>query len=399
MVMDLSLIKVAPNALGSCKRCSTDPATLKIRQENLCLGCYSRYLTTKIVKRMETFRVRSLAPGKTRKLLLSLSFGISSAVLLHALTEHRDGQLAKSGRPGYDLHVVHVCEEKTPDVQEKLDAFRSKYQQHDYTVVSLFDAGNAEEGTNGSGSTHTRGSEDQGPANGEHQSYDEFNSHENGAPPLDLSVLVNSLTSASSRRDIQGIAQRERIVKEAKRLECEGILWGDTTTSLAEKVLAETAKGRGFSLPWLTNDGERPDGVPFYFPMRDLLRKELPAFAEAMYIVPGLVELDSHSSSTRTSGKNATIDGLMKEYFESVEENYPSIVANVVRTSSKLQSPNAVADMRICGLCGMPAEQLDATVPKTAGNEADDGFEDNSAQKAALLTLCYGCEQILHGPA
>src|SRR4051812_17162591 len=172
-----------------------------------------------------------------------------------------------------------------------------------------------------------------------------------------LDRLLLSLPSASSRSDITSILRTRLLVEVAKENGCESILWGDTTTRLAEKTLAETAKGRGFSLPWQVADGVSPFGVRFNYPVRDLLKKELITYATL--VSPPLTDLvisPSLAVPIVASSKSTTIDDLMTQYFESVEENYPSIVANVVRTSSKLK-PLTGEETTSCGLCGLPVAE------------------------------------------
>lgn len=343
--------------MGICKRCSINTANLKVRQDSLCTECFIKYVNTKVVKRMEAFRVRSLAPGQTRKLLLPLSLGISSVTLLHILDNHLEGQLTKSGRAGYTLHVVHIASDDEANLSDEvLLPFKNRFPQHEYSVIRSSPSSNT---------TATN---------------ETCNASNNQDTPLDLSSLLASVSSPSSRKDVELVHLRNRLVASATDLDCEGIIWGDTTTSLAEKVLAETAKGRGSNLPWLTNDGESPLGVPFYFPMKDLLRKELPAFAQAVGLVPDLVNLSKNTVAAPTSGKNASIDGLMKEYFESVEENYPSIVTNVVRTSSKLRAPSIAASDQRCQFCHMPINS----------HNVDVNPEES--------VLCHGCRQSLLTP-
>lgn len=303
---------------------------------------------------METFRVRNVADGQPRKVLLPMSLGVSSVSLLHILHDHIEGQIRKTGRAGYSLHVVHVAldEGEGPDLQP----FEARYPRHMFSTILL--DGN---------DTVVQNSR---------------------LADSDLSGLISSISTPSSRKDIQVVALRKRLVDEAHRLECDAILWGDTTTSLAEKILAETAKGRGFTLPWLTNDGESPLGLPFYFPMRDVLRKELLPFADFVGLGGEYVQGNGSLETTApVSMKNATIDDLMKDYFQSVEENYPSVVANVVRTSGKLHAGAGSEGLTSCSLCGMP---FDASLEDgTAGQAAQAEGTSNT------LDLCYGCNQTL----
>ena len=88
----------------------------------------------------------------------------------------------------------------------------------------------------------------------------------------------------------------------------------------------------------------------------------------------------------------------MTQYFESVEENYPSIVANVVRTGSKLEMPKQIGDDDACGLCGIP-------VAKGTDGIYGWGGDQTSANKAAKHglpaktqgILCYGCSRSING--
>ncbi|KAL8916443.1 MAG: hypothetical protein Q9208_008509 [Pyrenodesmia sp. 3 TL-2023] len=121
----------------------------------------------------------------------------------------------------------------------------------------------------------------------------------------------------------------------AEKHGCSGILYGDSTTRLAERTLSETAKGRGGSIPWLTADGQSPHAIKVVYPMRDLLRKEIAAYTAMTDPPLTPFILEGSSPVVVPSSKNTTIEDLMSQYFDSVEQNYPSIVANVVRTSSE----------------------------------------------------------------
>ena len=187
-----------------------------------------------------------------------------------------------------------------------------------------------------------------------------------------LAHLLTNLNSPTSKGDITGILLRKLVVSFAKRHNCEAILWGDSTTRLAERTLAETAKGRGASLPWIVADGETLHGVPFYYPMRDLLSKEITAFTT--FVEPPLADVIAiEAVKPIVSTKNTTIDDLMKQYFASVEREYPSIVANVVKTSGKLRATPLQEVEQQCELCDVP---LDGQAPERS-------------------RLCYGCIRTL----
>lgn len=102
------------------------------------------------------------------------------------------------------------------------------------------------------------------------------------------------------------------------------------------------------------------------------------------------------------SNKATTIDDLMIQYFESVEENYPSIVANVVRTSSKLVAgQTALSDGengssgKGCGVCGFPVEQGTDGINGWGGDQNDGSGIVRMDDAKGIL--CYGCSRSIYG--
>ncbi|KAJ9637850.1 Cytoplasmic tRNA 2-thiolation protein 2 [Coniosporium tulheliwenetii] len=283
-----------------------------------------------------------------------------------------------TGRKGFALCVLHVdtsTVEKDHSAVGQLEQLKERYPGHVYSsvpLVDVFTGKDIEEALEKLPVAHI--SEQEGPSMSNQSKLDE---------------LIASLASASSRADVISILRTKLIIRMAQKYDCEGILWGDSTTRLAEKTLAETAKGRGFSLPWQVSDGPSPYGITFNYPLRELLRKEL--LAHANMVSPSLTSLVVSQSATTqasTSVRNTTIDDLMKQYFESVEENYPSIVANVVRTSTKLEAPSAQATDKICRLCSLSVPDGLFGIHGWGGDQQE-AMSDSTDEPAR--GLCYGC--------
>ncbi|KAF1967972.1 hypothetical protein BU23DRAFT_542003 [Bimuria novae-zelandiae CBS 107.79] len=352
-----------------CRRCKETAAVLVVRKEPLCRDCFIRYVHTKVIKHMESFRVRNADPNHQRKLLLALSFGASSVSLLHILDEIRKRQASKTGRTGFTLSVIYVeSEGQIPD-QDLLARVPEAYPDYefDYKVPHWV-----------------------------------FNMVPENDKLLDLvppearnfssdgklMSLLKSLNSVTARADVISTLRTRLVVEHAKASGCEGILWGDSTTRLAEKTLAETAKGRGFSLPWHVADGQSPFGIAFNYPLGDLLKKELVSYVNVVGDhLPSLV-LESAPTQASMSSKNTTIDDLMKQYFESVEENFPSIVSNVVRTTGKLEATSTTTATPRCDLCSMPVSDGRFGINGWGGDQharLDTVGTSNGTQ------LCYGC--------
>ncbi|KAK5118980.1 hypothetical protein LTR62_000191 [Meristemomyces frigidus] len=332
-----------------CRRCQVATPTITVRTEPLCAACFTKYVSTKAVKRMESFRVRHAAAGSERVLLLALSFGACSTTLLHILSQHLAGQVERTGRTGFKLHVLHVDNLSSPEAECRISQVRARHPQHLYSSLPL------------SNVLLLNGVPEMLHIDGTEQDRD-------GS----LTNAIANLTSATSRDDMLQLLLRKLVVSFAKTTACEAILWGDSTTKLAERTLAETAKGRGFNIPRAVSDGESPLGIPFYFPMRDLLSKEIMAFTTL--VESPLDELViQRASKPIVSTKNTTIDDLMRQYFESVELEYPGIVANVVKTTGKLQAPPLSEVEQQCELCDAPL----------------------AGQAPERSRLCYGCIRLL----
>jgi cytoplasmic tRNA 2-thiolation protein 2 len=351
-----------------CKRCGVLEAVLSVRNEPLCGDCFGRYINTKVVKRMEAFRTRHAAEGEERELLLPLSLGASSVSLLHVLDRHLQGQRDRTGRTGFSLQLLFVGGPDCPVSTQvkRLELVRKRYPQYDFNTLELSDvfrfSTSSIDRTSDQAITQNR-----------------------------LDELLAAIPSATSRADVISILRTRLIVRFAKANNCEGVLWGSSTTKLAEIVLAETAKGRGFSLPWQVTDGLSPFGVPFFFPARDVLKKELIAHAEIDDT--GLKDLMEDTAFSLTeappSSKNTAIDILMKQYFESVEEHYPSIVSNVVRTSGKLEAPKW-DDARRCKLCQYPVDDALLGMKGWGGDQ-----QLHQEIDECEVGLCYGCARSL----
>ena len=323
--------------------------------------CFQKYVVTKVLKRLDSTKSRGGFNDPLHAFLVPVSFGVSSMSLLHILDQLLQHRKDQGRHAGYNLHVLFINESSVSDcafARETAEKLMQRYPLHAYTTVSLEDCATY--------SDQTR----------------KLPFEENQS----LSEYVSSLPSATSRMDFIDIARRQLIIAFAKRHQCTRVLFGDSTTRLAEKTLSETAKGRGVALPWLTADGNSL-GLNYIYPLRDLLKKELVDYSKALS--PPLTPLLSNTSTqTATSSKNMTIDGLMSQYFESVEKNYPSVVTNVVRTSDKLV-PSVISEgSESCSLCNCPI--VKETWGGDQGSAASLSVESFSELKTDP-SLCYGC--------
>mgnify|MGYP002620922317 CR=1 FL=1 len=244
--------------------------------------------------------------------------------------------------------------------------------------------------------------------------------------------------SPASREDLLRILTRQALIRAAKEKECRVLLVGHSTTAIAEMTLAEAAKGRGRGVSWLVRDGEayeegdeeeegesQPDGdgtkrivtkkkLLIHHPLRETLRHELSTYARLFSVHVGdrsFIPIDPSQSQTKqpavVSHRSLSIEDVMTRYFADVELQYPSIVANVARTTGKLlrageesftpaattqsQSDGKGKSLERCKICRMVLDE--------EGDERWNGEvgsiegEDGVGRKG----LCYGCRRALLG--
>jgi cytoplasmic tRNA 2-thiolation protein 2 len=353
------------------------------------------YVSNKCIRQLGLLSKETLpGPGEiSRRYLVGLSLGTSSSVLLHVLNEYASNILAKGQREPFQLCVVYVdtgmvADQATPETLEILKTYEERYPRLKIERIPLAAAIGLP-----TIDWSTLPSVSPGSDAGEQ-----------------LQHLLQQLPSPTSRTDMIRLFIRHILVSTAVRLRCQAVLFGHSTTALAETTLAETAKGKGFSLPWLINDGvlELPlihqpsseDGegklaMRIRYPLRELFRKELITYATLTE--PKLADIipanESSGAGAVVSHRDLSIDEVMTRYFHDVEDNYPSVVANVVRTTAKLDRVSAANDngQGPCVVCSMPLDEQ--------GDERWEGEigRDDLSTVDIKRRLCYGCRRSIQG--
>ncbi|KAI1094660.1 hypothetical protein F5B19DRAFT_499201 [Rostrohypoxylon terebratum] len=431
----------ATGASRPCNRCKEQEGTIELRvAEVVCKSCFAYYVSSKAIKRLEALQRETSAPrssgsgprGQRRpqRYLVGLSCGPSSTALLHVLTENVRQQRARGQKTArFEYIAVHVVDDALPSSSPALDsaeetsyvsAYRARFPDADLLSVPLSSA-LALQSIDWTALPSPPHSPDP---------------NSPFSPAQKLSSILALLPSATSRADIRRLLVRHILVATAAQRNCDALLLGHSTTSLAELTLSETAKGRGFSLPFLVNDGvvpvpsrldmteaaipsntdtnneshpstpvhpPVPTTLPIYSPLRELFRKELLTYLS--YTTPPLTLLlplsetgPATTNSAVVSHRDLSIDDVLSRYFSTVEASYPSVVANVVRTTGKLsRSDGPPSEKTTCGLCGAG---LDAQGDERWRGEIGPDIADADVARDGLQKkpqLCYGCERSVRG--
>ena len=365
----------------ACARCHAE-AVLFVRNEHFCSDCFLKYVGSKVLKRLESGKIRNGYNQPEKKVLVPTTLDLSSLCLLHMLHQQRRNRLEKNQHTGYFVQILYIDisvvegQELEEDIVSQLS---SKFPDHVISCARLEDIFSYDLDIKGDLPTKsTAGLQD-----------DHSTSRER------LKRLLNSTFSLTSKADLIDVLNRRLAYTYAARNACDSILLSDSTTKLAEKILSATAKGRGGTLPWLTANHFSADGLPVFYPMQDVLQKELVLYAQA--IDPPLLPRANQADGSRGNNlsQELSIDGLVGQYFASVEENYPSIVANVVKTSNKLISDSYDEPMQHCQLCQLPFF-IQGTDQEPSVSTVCQSVE-NDMEILAFNKLCLGCKRTLSG--
>ena len=289
---------------------------------------------------MESYRIKNGTKDQRRKLLLPLSGGVSSVILLQILDSQLEKQLTSRGRSAYDLHVLMIDTSLLDPGQaakERFELLKDQFSSYSYYLLPLADVFKDEletlDALSRLGYTAIRDGDAQGT----------------------LVRLMSQISTPSSRTDMQDILLTRLIVKFAKSRQCEAILWGHSDSRLAAKVLTSVANGRGAALSSQIRDGPTPWEVTFNYPLRDLLKSELVLYS--ILFSRQVAELIVHDVEPSTSSvpiRNLAIQDVLTVYINAQVEKYPSIMANIVRTVNKLQELGVSDGASTCYLCQGP---------------------------------------------
>jgi cytoplasmic tRNA 2-thiolation protein 2 len=338
-----------------CNQCSTNPSHLEVRKRHLCKPCFIAYVNSKVRKRMESYRFKNIGDQKKR-LLLPLSGGVSSLCLLQILDAQLNEQMSKQNRTAYELLVVRVDDgeedgqsEGECEGDEWWRGVEERFGLHTYLrtrrMFEVFEVDLGLEGDLGHLGLVRRGRDD-----GEFYEY-----------------IMASTKSVTTRSDLKDLMLKRMLLVIAKEQGCDSIIWGHSDSRLAAQALSDVAKGRGGAVPRDLADGMSSDGVVSNYVMRDLFKSELEAYAA---ILDPPLEFLKESAAEPVSIRSTSIDQLLNSYITSQGEKYPSIMANVVRTASKLQVPRREGDTPLCPVC------------------------QNELEIENKETICYGCERM-----
>ncbi|KAF4123274.1 cytoplasmic tRNA 2-thiolation protein 2 [Geosmithia morbida] len=385
-----------PDTKKPCRRCKAEDAPLTLRHAPSCTKCFLNYIEIKVAKRFgylhhETRTSTQLEP---RRYVAGLSFGKSSSALACLLDEQARFQASKKSASPFEVLVVHVDTDldhnsdsdstSSSPARRLLSRYSGAFPHVAFECVPLTQVLNV-------------------------PTVDW--SALPGLPPggrvaARLRSMFDSLPSLTAKVDVMRHLVRHLLIHIGTTRDYAALLLGHNTTALAALTMSEVANGRGFSVPWQVNDGPctlttKTGGsggnevvtYHVHYPLRETFSGEVTTYVSLVPSLAAVVEEakaygGDGSSSAVVSHKDTSIDDVMRRYFESVEEPYSGIVANVVRTTGKL---DRVRGQTLCGLCSVTLDQHGDS--RWAGEMGTTGADEESHPNR----LCYGCKRSVYG--
>ncbi|KAJ5347603.1 uncharacterized protein N7506_000856 [Penicillium brevicompactum] len=334
-----------------CTNCKDAEFEITVRQKNLCQPCYKSFVGQKVVGRLIHYRPhgRDHAP---HKLLLPVSYGVSSSVLMHVLHADRQRRLDAGRLVGYDVHVLVIDPSTISATDESFDQkfklMQATYPAYTFSCVpfhGIFDHDvEVEEIMQEYAGPH-------------------FKDNKSLSNEERLTAFRSSISTATSQADIDTILLTRLVVAFAKKSGCQSVIWGDSDSRLAAKALAVVAKGRG------------PPSLGKYLMASELHQYESICPELSDIIIP------EQAPSENVLTKNLSIDELMLRYVQSQGAKYPGVMANVARTANKLDSSTS-GSAATCALCAGLLGNTEGNTGVTVSNQA----QDNQSSQ-----FCYGC--------
>ncbi|KAF5831164.1 hypothetical protein DUNSADRAFT_13493 [Dunaliella salina] len=153
-----------------------------------------------------------------------------------------------------------------------------------------------------------------------------------------LHKLVRGVRDMTACEDLLVHLRQHLLLQLARDMGCTKIARGDCAGTVAVHVLAETAKGRGYSLPAdiALMDARFGPGAPaVVMPMREIMHKEAAFYCRSRGI-PAPISLPT--LPPESENPKDSINQLAEDFVNSLQANLPSVMFTVLRSATALQT-------------------------------------------------------------
>jgi hypothetical protein len=211
--------------------------------------------------------------------------------------------------------------------------------------------------------------------------------------------LLHAVSDTTGREDVVVHLQDSLLLRSAAALGCSRMLRGECACRIAANIIAEAAKGRGFSVPadiqLLDARLLQQQGGPAVLrPLREVTHKELAALCAYKGIAcndrqMGQPQQSIGSSAGRGSSGHgaASVNQLAERFIADMQGSVPASIYTILRTASHLQPFGFNALAAVPGAANMQssaARQSAKMQQQHVQGQADDG----SQQQCRLCSIC-----------
>lgn len=410
-----------------CQRCLEQTAIVKTRKELFCKECFSKFILLKQRRTLISDKDKYLEPimkvtyktPNDDKILLALSFGKSSLIVLKNFIEYLNNQYNQQKKTGFILETLTIVENNEEHQKVKtiinsllnLSEFKILFSPSiKFHIVNINDRIN---------SSHSFKNFTLDPLTSKTIVDDITGKKEN----LTLeSILFDAFgtqyKTLSSKEDFKTVAINNVIKQVHKKLGCKALIYGSSMSKLATDIVRNVVTGRGEII------ARELDSI--FYPLSDVFYSEVEAYYDLIMNNNDILLLPNESSNSNsilidnpttrcqdTNRKTKTISDITMEYFNTIEGDYANVISTVVKTGLKLKDIHAgESAFTTCSICNTkisanknPSEWIqNITVmhPEKIQNEEEvHNFETwkalssttNIASRGDVVenNLCYGC--------
>ena len=322
---------------GSCMKCPEKAVVLVRNNDPFCRTCFLDYIMHKF--RATIGKARVIHQGQ--KVLLAVSGGSAPMAMLDLVIKGLGKAAVKKHR--FQPGVVHIDDEglcgqsvnERHSVKHHIEELArvSGFPYHSVSLADLF--------------IHQDNKTclDTGL-----QELDISNEQENISKGVKrLQELFENVSTVTAKEDLLTHLYRNLLQKIAKDHGYDYIMVGDCGSSIAVRILADVAQGRGSQLPFNVSFKDGRSEVLVLRPMREFTKKEI-----QFYNCFNNVTSFTIPSFTSKASSHESVNRLTEELIIGLQACFPSTLNTVLRTGDKLSSSVDSADSQHCVLCLAP---------------------------------------------
>lgn len=227
-----------------------------------------------------------------------------------------------------------------------------------------------------------------------------------------IKSYLQSVSTLTAKRDLVVKIRRLLLLRYAQLLDCPFIIVGDTSRTLATTLLSNVSLGRGAQIEFDSGFSDTRNTVTILKPIKDITFEELSYYGK-------INNLKCPIELFGSSMKEDSIQGLMEQFVNNLQENFPATISTVCRTGEKIgdETRQTEESENICSLCqakldtesiessALQATEFSRLVSATGPNKILKIENDKSCNGCTCKKdifnrmdieryMCYGCRLI-----